>query len=57
MAEVTMTKVSAHKRGQSGRQGVCMYTLVTGTGKAKRSITKHLTEAGAEAFKSELAGK
>ena len=51
---VTMTKVSAHKRGQSGRQGVCMYTFVYGEGKAKKSVTKHMTEAQAESFKNQL---
>ena len=54
---ITMNKISEHKRGKSGKQGVCMYTFVHGEGKNKKSITKHLTPSGAEAFKAELAGK
>jgi len=55
--EVIMNKISAHKRGKSGREGVCMYTFVTGTGSKKRSITKHMTPAQAEAHKNQLQGK
>ena len=54
---VTMTKVSTHKRGQSGKQGVSMWTFVTGTGKNKKSETKHMTEAQANAYKTQLQGK
>lgn len=56
MAEVTMTKISEHKRGQSGRQGVCMYTFVSGEGKNKKTETKHCTPAEAESYKETLQG-
>ena len=54
---VTMTKISDHKRGQSGRQGVSMYTFVYGEGKNKKSQTKHMTANEAEAHKNSLGGK
>ncbi len=52
-----MTKISSHKRGKSGKEGVCMYTFVIGEGSKKRTETKHMTEAQANAYKTELQGK
>ena len=52
-----MNKISAHKKGETGRLGVNMYVFVYGTGKSKKSVTKHMTEAQAEAFKNQLQGK
>ena len=51
-----MTKISEQKRGQSGRQGVCMYTFVSGTGTKKKTETKHCTPSEAEAHKTALQG-
>ena len=51
-----MTKISTHKRGESGKQGVCMYTFVSGEGKNKKSETKHMTPAQADAYKTQLQG-
>jgi len=55
--QVIMTKISTHKKGQSGRAGVCVWTFIHGEGKNKKSTTKHLTPSGAEAFKNQLQGK
>ena len=54
--EVTMTKISTHKRGETGRQGVCMFTFTHGTGNKKKSETKHMTPAQADSYKNQLAG-
>ena len=53
---VTMTKASSHKSGKSGREGVCMYTFVIGEGSKKRTETKHMTPAQADAYKNQLQG-
>jgi hypothetical protein len=50
--QITMTKISAHKKGQSARDGVAMYTF---TGKGV-SQTKHMTEREANAHKKSLEG-
>ena len=47
-----MTKISDHK----AKRGVSMYTFVSGTGKNKKSQTKHCTAAEADAHKASLAG-
>ena len=54
---VEMTKASTHKSGKSGREGVCMYTFIIGEGAKKRSETKHMTPAQADAYKQQLQGK
>ena len=56
MNEIVMTKISTHKKGETGKLGVSMYTFVYGTGKNKKSVTKHMTEAQASAFKNQLQG-
>ncbi len=54
--QVIMTKISSHKSGKSGREGVCMYTIVSGEGSKKRTETKHMTPGQAESYKSQLQG-
>ena len=54
---VVMNKISTHKSGKSGREGVCMYTFVSGTGSKKKTETKHMTPGQAEAYKTQLQGK
>lgn len=49
---VIMTKISDHK----SNRGVSMYTFVHGTGKNRKSETKHCTANEAEAHKKSLAG-
>jgi len=56
MKTVIMSKISTHKKGETGKQGVCMYTFVSGEGKNRKSETKHLTPSAAEAYKNQLQG-
>jgi len=52
--EVHMNKISTHKRGASGKAGVCMYTFVHGEGSKKKTETKHMTPSEAESYKKQL---
>ncbi len=52
MTETVITKISTHKKGKSAREGVCMYTVVSGTGSKRKSETRHMTEDQANGLKS-----
>lgn len=52
MPEVIMTKISDHK----AKRGVSMYTFVHGSGKNRKSETKHCTASEAESYKKSLGG-
>ena len=55
MAETqnVITKVSTHNKLHYGEQ-VHMYTVVTGKGSNRTSVTKHMTERQAKVLKDEL---
>ena len=52
MAEVI--KISDHKKGQSARDKVAMYTVITGEGKNKKSVTKHMNPTEAQNLRDSL---
>ncbi len=57
MNEVVVTKISTHKKRNSAREIVHMYTVVSGKGSNRTSQTRHMTEAQASVLKKTLGGK
>jgi len=47
-------KISDHKKGQSAKDGVAMFTVITGEGKNRKSVTKHMNPKEAEKLRDEL---
>ena len=47
-------KISDHKSGQSARDGVAMFTVITGEGKNRKSTTRHMNPTEAANLRKEL---